>query len=536
MANTTIGMDEIKNYEIKLGEHGSITFEGTQEAMWKHVTSEINARGLADSGVIPHPRVIEPERAPEPAPEPITTPEPVSPPVTHREAVSAGVDAEGAARSTTDLLALQASGFAPARPYFDRGTPVIGMGVDNARASAREHEAKPRVGEAVQAFVDHVASENRRDVVYPLSRLLMRSTGQLSGDNPAGWTVEPQALPQLASRLGIEQPSFLNHVWPDLRAQVWNQHIATAVRHPKSTCPETHPAYGRLGARADNQVMCRLRDDTNGDPSLWAALSERYTPFDVDRIAQALEIGMRGQPDARCEIQYDGTGATFDVLFHSDVEPARYVAGEFFKVGLRVRTSDSGGGSVNIGLLAYQNLCLNLICIDVGEYQLDRLRHMGDVDKLADRFRKAIETGNSKLSHFLRAWGYATDAALCESTSDGYRPTEALRLLDEMETETISEADLLTGIFTGLAKSKQVNLGKRDLPGLVAAHARDTSGAVQVAPVTRASIVNAITRHAHEHVGRTDPQRQAELEREAGALIAKPLALPFMPPRETVAV
>ena len=53
--------------------------------------------------------------------------------------------------------------------------------------------------------------------------------------------------------------------------------------------------------------------------------------------------------------------------------------------------------------------------------------------------------------------------------------------------------------------------------------------------MTRASVINAITRHAHETVGRTDPLRQMELEREAGALLVSargstPAPLPFWPP------
>lgn len=532
-----INVNEIgisKTYKITIPGQEPHTFEGTQESMWKHVADEMAkhcAEGVPD--IVEQKAEQTDEQQETPTPTPAPTPARVTP-TTHAQARSQGVDQEGAERSTVDLIAAQAAGFAPARPYFDRGTAVIGLGVENARASARDHDAKPRVGDAVSEFCDHIASENRTDVVVPITGLGMRADGTLTGQGGKTWTIEPQALPQLASRLGVEQPGYLSGVWPELRASNWNQHIATAIRHDRSTCQPDHPAYRRLGERADTRVMCRLRDDAKGNPSMWAALSERYATFDVDQIARALEIGMRGQPDARCEITYDGTGATMDVLFHSDVQPERYVAGEFFKAGIRVRTSDSGGGSIAIGLLLWQNLCLNLIMIDVAKYELARLRHIGDSDKLAAKFRQAIGDGNAQLGHFLKAWGYAADEALCDVTSTGVKP-EHLRLLDELGTDTISESELLTGIFTGLGKTGAVSIGKNDLPGLLAAHARDNSGAVQVAPVTRASVVNAVTRYAHESIGRVNPTRQGDLEREAGALLVSgrggnPTRLPFMPP------
>jgi hypothetical protein len=192
-----------------------------------------------------------------------------------------------------------------------------------------------------------------------------------------------------------------------------------------------------------------------------------------------------------------------------------------------------------VGLLIWQNLCLNLIMIDVGTYQIDRIKHLGDPKRLAERFAAAVQTGEDRLGHFLRAWGYACGESLASVTSTGYKP-EHVRLLDELDTETVSEADLIGGIFTGLGQAGMVSVGKSDLPGLLAAHALDNSGAKQLAPVTRASIVNAITRYAHTDVGRTDPLRQHDLEAEAGALLAqrKPTPLPFAPPtsRQRVAV
>ena len=164
--------------------------------------------------------------------------------------------------------------------------------------------------------------------------------------------------------------------------------------------------------------------------------------------------------------------------------------------------------------------------------------YIGDSDRLASRFSAAVAQGQDKLGHFLKQWGHACEESLASVTDDGFKP-EHLRMLDEMSDTPISETDLLSGVFRGLAKDSNVSLSRDDIPGLVAAHGRDQSGAVQAAPVTRASIVNAITRHAHENVGRFNPSRQSDLEREAGALLvtargSRPAPLPFYPPAQLV--
>jgi hypothetical protein len=527
-------------FEITIPGHDPVTHHGDNESAWKYVCERMN--GV--EGIPTVKRLDTPAPAPAPAPMPaipVVTPEPapVAAPVTHREAVAQGVNAEGAARSTADLLAAQASGFTPERPYFDRGTPVIGLGVQNARASATEHAAKPKLPAAVDGLIRCVEGEHRRDVTVSASSLAMYANGDLAGPDGARWALEEPALAQIAQRSGIPHASYLAQCWPALRAQNWNQWIATMTGHERSTCPADHLARKRLADKKEAQIMCRLRDDPMGKPAVWAALSNRYGVYDVDQIAIALRDGLSAYPEARCEIEYNGSQAQFDVLFHSDVKPEHYVAGEFFKAGIRVKTSDAGGGSISVGLLIWQNLCLNLLCIDVGTYAIDRIKHLGDPKRLAERFAAAVQTGEDRLAHFLRAWGYACGESLASVTSTGYKP-EHVRLLDEMEAETVSETDLLGGIFLGLGQSGLVSVGKADLPGLLAAHAFDKSGAVQLAPVTRASIVNAVTRYAHVDVGRSDPMRQHELESEAGALLAqrKPSPLPFAPPtsRQRVAV
>jgi hypothetical protein len=68
--------------------------------------------------------------------------------------------------------------------------------------------------------------------------------------------------------------------------------------------------------------------------------------FDIDQIANEVMEAIGG--DARCEVTYDGYKARFDVLFHTNVEPTKAVAGEIFKVGIVITTADDGTGGIRI--------------------------------------------------------------------------------------------------------------------------------------------------------------------------------------------
>ncbi len=529
----TIGIS--KTYNIIIAQCEPLTWSGPEEQLWPYVTEQLNGaiqRGDAPEGTIPDVQpVAEPEQPEQPAIQ-VSAPEQ---PEQQQRTGDGESDEQRLARVEEDRTKLESLGFSLGQVFHDRG--VAGEGSNGqVRRSATEHEDKPRVPEAVEVFCEAIKREERRDILSPTTGLVMRADGSIVGKDGERWSIEQDAMKQLASRCGIEQPGYLATVWPELRAQNWNQHLATAIGHDNSTCAPDHPVRKRLEPVGSRDTMCRVRKDAQGNPTLWAALSERYASYDVDRIARALQEGMSAYPEARCEIQYNGFRAQMDVMFHTDVEPARYSAGEVFKMGIRVRSSDAGGGSITVGLSAWQSLCTNMMMVDVGQFKLAQLRHIGSSDRLAEKFAESMQKAQAQIAPFLERWGYACEESLATVAGADFKP-DHLRLLDEMESETVTETDLLTGIFKGIGKTGAVSLGRNDLPGLLAAHARDESGAVQFAPVTRASVVNAITRHAHEHVGRINPMRQQELEREAGALLVSgrggnPTALPFMPPRQ----
>ena len=255
--------------------------------------------------------------------------------------------------------------------------------------------------------------------------------------------------------------------------------------------------------------------DARAPREVFAVVSPSYTAFDVDKIARAIALAMPAE--AKAEITYDGQRASFDIRFHSKVKPEHYVAGEFFRGGIRVRTDDTGGGAVQVSSTVWQNLCLNLIVIDEQTQGLARIRHVGSVAELARRLGEALKKAKSTLAHFLKAWDYAIEDKLTPATLDHD---------DDVEVPVRIE-DALPGIFNGLAERELVPLKHRAaaIPQLMRMYEKDTSAA---AGPTRAAIVNAITRYAHEV--NDDPWHEDELERAAGQLLyRRGQLLPYVP-------
>lgn len=455
----------------------------------------------------------------------------VPPPANARRGVT--VDQAGAARSQADVDALRAAGFAPAEPLYTRGTMVVDLGVENARESRLEHEAKPLVADMCTDLIAKVEGERRRDVVLEAREIQMLPNGVLHapGTSFLPTRITPNAFDSLCTRLGYGGGAYLRRCSPELRSlnvNIWQGVIKErerqedAVRsreiaeHMQSggalkSAPEPHQAQ---------RVRLRERDRADG-PEIWAAVSPSYTAFDMDKIAAAIKLASPG--DARGTVAYDGERGLFEVMFHSDVKPERYVAGEVFKAGVIVRADDTGGGSVRVSAAAWQNLCLNLIIIDRCGREIARLRHIGSVEQLATKFRSAYAKALDSLSHFLKAWNVA-----CEEDVRA-------RIVASGTSLPTDRWEVLKGVFNGLlAGPVKVRGSKREetIEALIACWEADESGATQLYDgITRAAVVNAFTRFAQQL---TDPWAQDEVQRSAGALLwgrrsnQAPAPLPFV--------
>ncbi len=431
--------------------------------------------------------------APAPLPLPLPTPE-----------RGVTVDLAGAMRSGSDFLAAEQAGFAPKPTLYTRGTMVVSMGVDNARRSRTEHEAKPVMrGDALPAFIERVRAEDRKDIEVNLGQCIFQDNGDIliPGRDPSArrLMVTRDAFGSLLARIGCGGSSYLaDECWPELRAENVNRQLV----HRDKT--------GELGS-----AVLRTRRNVNtidGRREVFGVVSSSYTAYDVDKVAEALAIAV---PDeARGTVTYDGTKARFEVMFHSNVQPEGYVAGEFFKAGVVIGTGDTGGSSLWGNAVVYQNLCLNLIVIDEAKSRLFAVRHATTVQRMARELRTGIDAGLAKLDHFLKAWGYACKENVVESARFA-NPDMPIKI-----------EDALPGIFNAVIERELVPVrGRREVvvPKLMMMWSKDQSSA---AGPTRAAVANAFTRYAHEV--NEDPWQEDEIQRAAGALVYGKKSLPYL--------
>ncbi len=259
-------------------------------------------------------------------------------------------------------------------------------------------------------------------------------------------------------------------------------------------------------------------------------MTPSYTPFDADKIAAALKLAT---PDgARGTVTYDGYRSRFTVLFHSPIAPKHYAAGEIFQAGVNVRSADDGTGSGRGSSIVWMHKCSNMMRAGHHAQDLFAIRHVGSVEKLAEQFRAGFAKALASIDHFLRAWGIATE----ENAIEGARAAAP-----EMPASTI---EALPGLFRGLLVAEAITLPGREIEqqvaDLVRMWAADDSSAKVIHEVSRASVINAITRYAHVELPTfEDPFASDDLERQASALLwgtsGAPAPLVWLPAEEATA-
>jgi hypothetical protein len=456
----------------------------------------------------------------------------------HGESIAQGVDAIGLARSLRDLEAARAAGFEPKQTVYERGLRVIEAGVEAARASRAEHDAKPLVTVLCDNVIQRVHDEKRADLLVYASDVGMAGDGRVrvrpqsviadgltsgvSGSLMVAteMPISSDAVGSMFGRLGYGGRYYLvDKCPPVLRAHNVNaQSDRMLDREDKERRAWQAGPHAKDADKAPKRqsLVFRTRAVTRADGttprSIWATVSPGYATFDVDKVAEAIgEALKRTAPEARGGVTYDGTRARFEALFHSNVQPRHYVAGEFFKAGVVVRTDDTGGGAIRGSSVAWQNLCLNLAIIDRQARDLFSIRHVGSVYELARKFQAHFAKALDAIGHFIKAWDYA-----CEEDV-----LEVARLISD-DAVPGNTTDAVRGIFAGLLSGGQ--RARIKLPGrskidehvdaLVACWEADASSARKVHAVSRAAVVNAITRYTHtvlelDAFGEDDVQRQA---------------------------
>lgn len=431
------------------------------------------------------------------------------------------IDARGLARSQAAFAAAAAAGFAPEQTVYTRGRRVVQMGIDNAKSFRAEYESKPFIEDSMNALIEEVRGEQRADMVVSRTGLRMDSTGRVVVDAETRIEIEARAFSSLTARLGIPHASqYLAACWPDLRARnvnQWQTRAAAAETEAaglaatagKPFTPETINLRTRV-APAEMRVTGGVPVQVPARRVGFAVVSgEAYTEFDIDKLARAVKLAMPSE--ARAEVHYDGFRAKITALFHSTVNPKDYVAGEFFRAGIVVRTDDTGrGGVAGFGVLE-QNLCLNLYILSRKAVPLFRASHIGDPVKLAAKIRDGLKKGEEQLAFFLDAWGYARKDDIAKQA---------------MARGELYEGMTMTAVFAALANGAIERelvpvRGKREVVvgELINAWEQDRSvDGPRAGTVTRAGLTNAFTRWAHESEN-SNEFFATEVEQSASALL-----------------
>ena len=465
----------------------------------------------------------------------IPLPRPTPPSMPNIEA--GAMDHAGAERSKRDFDAMTAAGFSPAASVYERGSRVNSTGVENARRSRVEHDAKPLVVDAATDLIGRIRAEQRRIAVVPSGNIGMHEDGRIAlfgatvdGKDAGEMSFAPsrQAFGAMLSRLGIGGADYLARLPAKARAanvNLWRSIISGADPELAKEATKIAESMGREPAGTADACAFRVRI-RDGKDEAFAVVSPDYAPFDADVIADAIRRTCLSAPTmttqvdgqsfeadlskARGRMTYDGSKSRFEVMFHSDIQPESYVAGEFFKAGVLVRTDDTGSGSCKVVPVIWQNLCLNLIILDICKGDEVSIRHVGSVAKLTAQFEKAFMRSLDKIGHFLQAWGYGCRENVLTATRRAYAKCP------------VSEEKALPGLFNGMLQTGLVSIpGRRkDIVGELVQQWHLDKSSAKTHGLTRASLVNALTRYAHT-IQIDDPWAEDEIQRDAGRLLFK---------------
>lgn len=469
----------------------------------------------------------------------IGAPKMISPPAKPATIAVGQYDAEGDARSQRDRDAAVAAGFSPRQPVYRQGLRADGM-----RKFRAKFDKLPNAREAAQRLIDQVATEQRDQLQFAAVSVRVNDKGLLALGRGRRLHFTERSFASLIARVdGPEgMAAYLPQIDPELRALNVNHWVTGPFAASEDKRLEE---LRRAGKKAEpKQLTFRTRnvgvpgeDGVQGETrECFAVVSGKYGEFDADEIARAVK--MATPADARARVTYDGYRTKFDVIFFSNIEPKHAVAGEFFQAAVQIRSDDAGGGSIVVSAALHQNLCLNFIILDKAVGEVARIRHVGSTEELAKKFTEAFEAALKKIEHFTKAWGYAQEEDAAARALATAKQTGAITAeqLDGYVVRPVSE--VLPGIFNGLIERELVPVSKRNradtVKQLMTMWERDESAATRDRQgfLTRAAVVNAVTRYAHEV--NEDPFLESELEAAGGALLfgkngADPAPLPFVP-------
>ena len=399
------------------------------------------------------------------------------------QATTGIIDTAGAARADRDHAALIAKlGIDTGTSFYVHGTPLQSKPL--ARRDRAAWEKLPTLEDGMAALRATIEAEDRRDHTVKLGDTYVDFRGLVMSRDVGG--AEVATVPEEVG-------------WARLA----------------SFAPSTVPAGLRTNVNAwaslrrDDEVVLRTRRNAAGARSLYAAVSKAYVPFDLDQIAVTLSEVM--PKDARVRVRYDGGRARVDVVLHN---PHNFGAahdtgtvGELHRLTLRVTSADDGTGGFRLRWSAERIRCVNLTLLR-GKSAVFHARHTRE--DLAAVAVEAMHAQGAIAEEFAAVWRQAwTERYVDQSSKQALSPEETFKRL----------------IHAGVVRIP--GLGKDGtLRAVLAAYAaEDDDGG------SRASILNAVTRAAHEAPTTWQASSWADddTEEQASELLYNRLALVPVP-------
>lgn len=426
----------------------------------------------------------------------VATPEPAPAPVVRGKTVCA----EGAARAIEDEQAATSAGFSVRPPIYQIGTMVVQTGVENFRASRQAFDDMATAGDALHKLAEQVKAEDRQDHLVAAPNMEILPDGRLCTKGNGCYPLSERGFESLCTFVTPGGGGYLAECPPDLRATNMNYWLPQAKRLDKRAYNRAVKDWMDSGRRyaepkpeefmVAREVTLRTRKQGEGREA-FAVTGPRYGVFDIDQLADQIMDGLDG--DARAEVIYDGYKARINVIFHSNLAPEKAVAGEIFKAGMLIKTSDDGSGALKFMAQVWRNLCLNLIVIDFNQLLVGSRRHIGTGESIAQDVRAHLEATKAKIGYFVKKWD--------ESSVDNVMARYNLASPED--------------VIKGLCLNKVVHVPGVRPVDLV----EKLTKAWQAEPgYTKTAYVNAVTRMAHQESWRTWTTTE-DLETKASELL-----------------
>ena len=434
-----------------------------------------------------------------------------------------------------DELVAKAVGFDPKDPVYDLGTAVIDIGVENATRSRQEWEKGMQPADAVNEVLGIIQDERRSDVMLDLNTVQMSASGHIREHDKAPWTaMTKRSIRHLADLGGFSSGAkyFVEDCSPRVRAMNFNNQFLDRSQERASEIISTFnemtkEEQAKVGAPDTSwPVRARTRDTAVKaigpkavNREVYAVTSPTYTPIDFRDIGETLVDAVnRAGGDARAEYKYDRDNAAgiIDFTFHSNLLPANYSAGEFFKMVMRTKWDDAKQGSVTGSAALLRNLCLNLYILHNSEVDVFRIIHAGSVKGRLQRLYEGIMRMLDMGEHFISKWSKASAYTIDNPRVAPIRVNKKAKA--EIKTwNDCSVEERVAGLVMGYAKRNIIEEPTREeLRQIVKAYRLDalTGGNV----ITVAAIANAESRAAKEALdaGTLDYWRSEKFQLAAG--------------------